>query len=369
MKQNRILIVDDNATNVVILEEILGDRYCLATAAAGEEALSEAAAFRPDLILLDIMMPGMNGYEACRQMRANKALRHSKIIMVSAKALVSERIAGYAAGADDYITKPFDEEELLAKVQIYMRLSYLEEVDKLKTEILTLLNHETCTPLNNIIPIIEVLLEEESMEPGERKRWLTIMRKHATRLHELLDKGIRLSAMKSDAWKFCFTRADLCAIARAAVAEAIPDTEAQSIVIEQLLPASANAVFDVVQMRCVVDAVIENAVRFSPPHGVIQVRVEQNSDSVRLTITDHGPGIASELMPRVFGEFTVADPLHHTVGQGLSLALANQVVLAHGGMIAVDSSKPGETIFSLTLPTAPPRSLEAPLSLAQARRA
>jgi two-component system sensor histidine kinase/response regulator len=167
MKQNRILIVGDNATNVAILEEILGDHYRLATAASGEEALRKASEFRPELILLDIMMPGTNGYEACRKIRANAALRHSKIIMVSAKAMVAERIEGYDAGADDYITKPFDEDELLAKVRIYLRLSYLEEVDKLKSEVLMLLNHETRPPLNNIIPVIEMLLDEGPMEHAD----------------------------------------------------------------------------------------------------------------------------------------------------------------------------------------------------------
>ncbi len=307
MKRNRILIVDDNATNIAILEEILGDHYRLATAERGEQAWQTALEFRPDLILLDIMMPGMNGYDTCRRMRALEALRHCKIIMVSAKAMVSERIAGYEAGADDYLTKPFDEEELLAKVRIYLRLSYLEEVDKLKNELLALLNHETRTPLNNIIPVIEMLLDEGPMQPDEHKHWLTIAHKHALRLHVLLDKGIRLSAMKSDAWKFCFEAADLCAIVREAATEAIAAAEAPSITIEQLLPERALAVFDVTQIRGAIGAVIENAVRFSPPEGVVQVSLTQDSDSVRLTLTDHGPGIAPEFLPRVFDEFSVAD--------------------------------------------------------------
>ena len=369
MKQNRILIVDDNATNLAILEEILGDHYRLATATSGEEALRKALEFRPELILLDIMMPGTNGYEACRKMRANPALRHSKIIMVSAKAMVAERIEGYEAGADDYITKPFDEDELLAKVRIYLRLSYLEEVDKLKSEVLMLLGHETRTPLNNIIPVIEMLLDEGPMQPEEQKHWLRIVRKHAVRLHALLDKGIRLSAMKSDAYIFCFETADLCALVREAATAAIAGADAASIIIEQRLPESAPATFDVAQMRCAIGAVMENAVRFSPPNGVVQASLSQDSESVQLKITDHGPGIAPEFLPRVFEEFSATDPLHHTEGQGLSLALANQIMLAHNGAIAVESSKPGETTFSLTLPNARPAVAEAPVTVAAAAQA
>src|SRR6266705_2169784 len=125
---NRILIVDDHPINVAILEEILGDDYPLQTATCGEEALAIAPDFQPALILLDIMMPGIGGYETCRRLRAHPALRYSKIIMVSARALVAERLQGYDVGADDYITKPFDEEELVAKVRVYLRLRSLEEV-------------------------------------------------------------------------------------------------------------------------------------------------------------------------------------------------------------------------------------------------
>ncbi|HVN89664.1 MAG TPA: response regulator [Candidatus Binataceae bacterium] len=117
MSKRRILIVDvdDNPTNVAILEEILCDHFSLETAGSGEEAISKGIEFRPELILLDIMMPGMNGYETCRKMRATPILRHSKIIMVSAKAMVSERIEGYEAGADDYITKPFEKRNCLPR--------------------------------------------------------------------------------------------------------------------------------------------------------------------------------------------------------------------------------------------------------------
>lgn len=119
-RQSRILLVDDNPTNLAILEEMLGDEYRWEAATSGEEALEIAPDFQPDLILLDVMMPGTNGYETCRRIRANPALRNVKIVMVSAKALVSERLEGYDAGADDYLTKPFDEKELLAKVRVYL---------------------------------------------------------------------------------------------------------------------------------------------------------------------------------------------------------------------------------------------------------
>src|SRR5437867_5231349 len=165
-----ILVVDDNPRNVNILRLILGKDYTLATAASGEEALAVAPAMRPDLVLLDIMMPGIDGYATCRQLRALPDLRHVKIIMVSARAMVSDRLQGYDAGADDFVTKPFDEDELLAKVRVHLRLKSVEEVDALKTTVIDLLTHETRTPLTGIIGAADLLLDDEHMPPEERRR-------------------------------------------------------------------------------------------------------------------------------------------------------------------------------------------------------
>ena len=108
LNDNRILLVDDNPTNLAILEEMLEDEFDLATSTSGEEALALATEFEPALILLDVMMPGIDGYETCRRLRSHAELRNTKVIMVSAKAMVSERLQGYEVGADDYVTKPFD---------------------------------------------------------------------------------------------------------------------------------------------------------------------------------------------------------------------------------------------------------------------
>lgn len=118
----RILIVDDQPEHLEILENVLGDDYEIATAASGEEALTLAKIFCPALILLDIIMPGLDGYETCRRLRGMPCLRHTKIIMVSAKAMVTERLPGDEAGADDYMTKSFDLEELREKIQVALRL-------------------------------------------------------------------------------------------------------------------------------------------------------------------------------------------------------------------------------------------------------
>ena len=127
--QEKILAVDDDPNNITILEELLDDSYDLKISSNGEQALALAREFRPDMILLDIMMPGMNGYELCRRMREHEALRDTKIIMLSARAMSSEQLEGYRAGADDYVTKPFDCDELLKKMRAHLCPKSAEQAD------------------------------------------------------------------------------------------------------------------------------------------------------------------------------------------------------------------------------------------------
>ena len=129
-EKSKILAVDDNSINLAIIEELLESQYNLMTVSTGIDALKVAQEFQPDLILLDIMLHGMNGYEVCQQIRESSSLRHTKIIMISAKAMISDRLKGYQIGADDYLTKPFDGEELLAKVCTHLPPKPIEAISE-----------------------------------------------------------------------------------------------------------------------------------------------------------------------------------------------------------------------------------------------
>ena len=118
--KKKILVVDDDTTNNIIMEELLGEDYDLKKASTGEEALEIALDFLPDIILLDIMMPGMDGYEVCRRLREHSTLWNTKIIMVTAKGTLEDQVKGHEMGVDDYITKPFEEENLLESVKFFL---------------------------------------------------------------------------------------------------------------------------------------------------------------------------------------------------------------------------------------------------------
>lgn len=182
------MCVDDCETNLEIMLTILKDDYLVNTATTGEEALHMANDFHPDITLLDIMMPGMDGYEVCRRMKNNPSICNGKIIMVSAKALLSERLEGYAAGADDYLTKPFHKDELKAKISVYLKLKSAGEVEQLKAETLNKLNHELGTRLHGILLPTTILKSDDGIKSLERKMLAEIVYNNVKDLHELLEE-------------------------------------------------------------------------------------------------------------------------------------------------------------------------------------
>jgi signal transduction histidine kinase len=344
------LIVDDHPGNVEILEDILGDDYPLATASSGEEALLQAQSFRPALILLDIMMPGIDGYDTCRQLRTMPALQHTKIVMVSAKAMASERIKGYAVGADDYIIKPFDLEELRAKVRVYLRLKTMEELHQLKSDVLMLLSHETATPLNGILGLLDLVQDTPDMDPDERFELLEMVRQSATRLHTLYTKSLTLGALRSGQRLLDTASVDIWELAEDAIAVMTPQAAAKEVELALSGTEATPTQLDSQLIHDVIVALLANAIRVSPSPGRVEVRVWQDSEHLYVSVSDQGPGIDPTFLPYVFEPFAQPDLCHHSSGQGLSLAIAHAVLEAHSGTIGVESESGQGARFTFRLP-------------------
>ncbi len=351
--KGRILIVDDNEINLAIIEEILEEEFELKSVTSGVETLTAVLEFKPSLILLDIMMPGIDGYETCRRLRKIESLRGVKIIMVSAKALLSERMQGYEAGANDYITKPFNAQELLAKVRVYMQLHSVEEIDNLKTNILRLIGHETRTPLSHILSSLELLRGGTEMEAEELNEWLDISFQSATRLHLLIEKCLNLSDLQSGKHNFLFESYDLCAVLNEALQNLSNKVMERNIKIIKECPDSAQINIDRLSIFNVVESLLDNALRFSPPGGDVRVRVISADNGYQLEIIDQGEGIEADQIPHIFEAFSNPDIMHHSQGQGLSLAIAHHTVKGHGGTLKVEGPKGQGATFTLQLPIDP----------------
>ena len=163
----KILIVDDDPELRTLIQLALKKEYLITLAENGREAIEQVGTFGPDLILLDIDMPELDGLNTCRMIREDPAHRYIKIIFLSGRVTLQDRLDGYEAGGDDYICKPFDKGELLAKIRIMMRLKYEEQLSSVKSTFLSLIAHETRTPLNGILGFATLLSDTGSTKQKE----------------------------------------------------------------------------------------------------------------------------------------------------------------------------------------------------------
>jgi DNA-binding response OmpR family regulator len=188
-KSPKILVVDDELRNLAIVEELL-EGYDVEVALTGEEALEKSKRMRPDLILLDVMMPGMDGYEVCRRIKATGETRTSKVIFVSGKAMIEERLVGYAAGGDDYIAKPFDHAELLAKIRVYLRLKVAEDEARQKSDSLRIVAMGAESPLRLLMTAAKDMVRASADLPQEVGKRLEQIVIHGALVAEYLKRGL-----------------------------------------------------------------------------------------------------------------------------------------------------------------------------------
>jgi two-component system sensor histidine kinase BaeS len=190
------------------------------------------------------------------------------------------------------------------------------------------------------------------MAAEERAMLLDLVYDSATALHLLVEKVSTLSAMHAGQWTFEYTMKDLCTVVRWAVDNATASALAHAVTLTSELPVAAIMRMDPPQLYRAITVLLENAIRFSPSGGQVGVRLVCANGDLCLTVADAGPGIAPDVLPRLFEAFAAGDVQHHTTGHGLSLAIARQIILAHQGTIGVQSRPGMGTIFTVQLPAA-----------------
>ena len=333
--ENKILVVDDEPLVLLMIESILEREggFVVKTADNGAAALQLMAEFLPDLILLDIQMEGMDGYELCRQIRQQERYRFTKIIMVSACAEVSERLKAYEVGADDYIAKPFDDQEFLAKVRVYQRLKDKEEVDQVKGDLLTLLTHETRTPVNGIIGCCELLLADKDLNE-EQRELVKLILGAGQELYQFQENSLLLSKLKAGLELNCSFNSVQQVLENLANEYAL-EAEERGVTLQRQGDDFALWA-DWQLLRRALEFVVENGVKFSPDNKSLLLKTEVTSEQCVFIIEDQGPGVEQQRRTTIFEEFSIEDVAHHQQGQGLSLAIASRIMACHGGSIHVE---------------------------------
>lgn len=358
--QMKILIVDDTVANVdVLTSTLLPLGYQLAVANSGDKALKVAARFAPDLILLDVMMPGIDGFEVCRLLKEDTATAHIPVIFVTAKIETDDVVRGLRLGAVDYVTKPFRAEEVVARVGTHLMLKHtidaMKRANAEKDRVLGAVAHDLRNPLAGMRGYAFILRESgATMTESERAEMLGEI--YSTCDGMLAMVGDLLDSAAIDTGSVTLTRRpfDVAQLVKHRVGLARMSAQKKNTTIDEHY--DSNLVVDGDQRRIgqVVDNLVSNAVKFSPPGSKIVVRVAATPSGAEVRVEDEGPGLTSEDHKKLFSAYVSlsARPTGGEVSTGLGLAISKKVVDAHGGTMAAAAREPKGTAFFFTLPRA-----------------
>jgi signal transduction histidine kinase len=322
--------------------------YEIECASSGEEVLLKMESFRPEVMLLDVNMPGMSGYDVCRIIREREESRMTRVLLVSANMSIDERMRGYRAGADDYVMKPFSPEELRAKVEVFLKLKSEEEVDDAKSNLIGLFTHETRTPLGVIIGLSDLLRVDDGKD-GETRQCAQAIFENAVRLHRFIEKSTLLSKLKGGYSPICVASSffvHLQRIIRRLESEA--EEKQVRITVENAEDIEMNIDWEIFDEA--LGYIVENAVEYSSQGGTVEIESHPKGDRFEISVTDQGKGITASWIGNIFDEFAIRDIKHHRKGQGLSLSVSKKVVELLGGKIQVTSRTDKGSQFLIQLP-------------------
>nr|WP_253910461.1 hybrid sensor histidine kinase/response regulator [Pyxidicoccus fallax] len=331
--------------------------YHVVEATSGTEALRLAAG-RPDMVLLDVRMPDIDGYEVCRRLRAREETRDLLIAHLSSKAVSREdRVRGLAQGADAYWTTPIGDEELLANVEALLRLQVRAQAAvRVRDEFLSIAAHELKTPITALRLHLERVQHHLSRTPAETISRGTVEASTApairqlVRLQQLLDTLLDVSRVGTQRLKLDVAALDLVETVREVAQRLAVQARAAEVEPRLELPSEPVILFgDRLRLEQVVSNLLTNAFKYGDRKPV-SIRVEEREDTVALIVKDEGIGIAPGDQARIFNRFERAAGTGSADGLGLGLYIAREIVTAHGGTITVDSQPGRGSTFQVLLP-------------------
>jgi two-component system, sensor histidine kinase and response regulator len=364
-KIDRILAVDDTRDNLILVQTILeSEGYEIDLVTDGIKALKQVEKSPPDLILLDVMMPGMDGYEVTRRIRKNPALSYIPILLITAFH-ESSVVEGLDAGADDFIRKPFDTDELLARVRSLLRLKHsLDEQQKMarqREDFVSRLTHDLRTPLvaaDRMLNLFE--LETFCKISPEMKQAIAVMIRSNQNLMQMVNTLLEVYRFEAGKKTLNYESCNLREIAQEVVSELSPLTSEKGLTLKidtrELDSLSKNAgvvMGDQLEMRRVLNNLIANAIKFTDTGGII-IRISETSDAnnkqdlVKIEVEDTGYGIAPEDQATVFERFRQGR--NKRSGSGLGLHLSRRIVEAHDGTIEFTSELGKGSLFTVQIP-------------------
>jgi two-component system sensor histidine kinase/response regulator len=354
----KILIVDDDRINIRILSTILKtEGYVLAEANSGEAAVEIYRQFQPDLILLDVMMPGISGFDVCRELRRIHGDACAPVIFITAKNESDDVVEGLAAGGVDYLPKPFRQKEALARINTHLQnrllIEQLNKANLAKNRFLGMAAHDLRNPLAAIRGLAEFLGDGTVGELSEAQRDLVDnIQKASQAMLELVNDLLDVTAIESGELKIAPKPHDLVELIGKSVY--LINIEANKkntrVVFAPGRPIEARV--DSAKIKQVVDNLLSNAVKYSPRGSTIGVELLSTATECSFSVKDQGPGIPDSERNLLFKDFSrlSAQPTGGEKSTGLGLAICRKIIEAHRGSISVQNLAAGGCEFRVTLP-------------------
>jgi two-component system sensor histidine kinase/response regulator len=361
MEPARILVVDDQSANIQIVGTVLGGSgHEIIPASDGATALKRAAMRKPDLILLDLLMPEMDGCEVCRQLKANPSLSDIPVIFLSAADDKELIVRALNAGGIDYITKPFNHAELISRVRTQLALKSardrLAQLAEDKDELIGILTHDLKNHIGGVSMSAKLLCQQvEKFHDGK----VTLLSDNILRSSEQLLAFVK-EFLANAATDYGFVLHPV-AVNPVEIAARLLE-QSQELARRKKLkfqtdfpPAGLSALADPSALSQVLDNLISNALKFSPPDKTIYVSVRAAGKQVECVIRDEGPGFTAEDKVKMFRRYgrLSARPSDGEPSTGLGLSIVHKLVKAMNGELACESTPGNGAIFTVRLPGPP----------------
>lgn len=360
----RVLVVDDEPMNRELLRELLeANGYVVEEAEDGAAALEKVAGGAAcDVILMDVMMPRMNGLEACQALKGDPRTSHIPVLIVSALAERSQRLEGIEAGANDYLTKPIDLHDLTLRVrnavlakrlgdQVRQDMKALQELEALRDSLTHMVVHDMRSPLMTIMGSLEMIKPELEAREGARAFW-DLGQSATQELIGMCNALLDVSRLEDGKMPVTPEPCLLHALAE----DAARSLETQASVSRVTLAVSGDTALtvpaDPALLRRVVVNLLGNAIKYSPQNGTVAVRISVAGSEARVEVVDTGVGIPARYHQRIFEKFVQVEARRQGVrhSSGLGLAFCKLAIEAHKGHIGVESEPGRGSCFWFTLP-------------------
>jgi two-component system, sensor histidine kinase and response regulator len=376
LEGSQILVVDDVTKNLQVVGTMLRNQgYEVLPATNGSQALELARTETPELILLDLMMPEMDGVEVCRRLKEGPSTQNIPVIFLTASNEMEHLVKAFEIGAVDYVTKPFNPPELLARVRTHLELKhardtilrYGQELSRLneeKNEFMGIAAHDLRNPLSAIRGFAEMIVEnarallgqgvpEPAVGLKEMEDFGARIGVTATRMMEMVQNLLDANRIERGEMKLNLTPSNVCMVLNSVLETQRPRAAAkqQTIHLEDGFAPIMALVDPGITMQ-VLENLVSNAVKYSPPGRDIFVRLKTQTQSARVEVQDQGPGLSAEDQKRLFGKFArlSAKPTGGEHSTGLGLSIVKKMVEAMNGRVWCESEPGKGATFLVELP-------------------